>query len=582
MQEPQFCRRSRHPATPIGRLVECPLPVVSLDTKRVEWRRLEIRAHANGGRLCIGHQHTRKSPGRDAIPPALAGFRAIVLDLDGVVTRTADLHAASWKELFDEFLQRRAKSTGISQRPFDIETDYLQHVDGKPRYAGVQAFLASRGIELPYGKSQDPPDRDTVCGLGNRKNEIFNAMLARDGVEVFDSSLDLIRRLRAAGIRTALVTSSKNAAAVLRAAKIADLFEVIVDGVKAERLGLKGKPHPDTFAQAAAELGLETREAVAVEDALSGVEAANRAGYGLVIGVDRSNQSAALREHGADIVVEDLGELVSGNPAQSTELADALAQFAEIARRLEHRTPAVFLDYDGTLTGIVARPELAVLSDETRTAIRRLAGLCTVAVISGRDRADVARLVGLEELVYAGSHGFDISGPGGLEKRHQRADEFLEPLERAQTRLNDALASIDGVIVERKRYAVAVHWRLVDPAKTAVVEAAVDQAVENGQPSLRKTGGKKIFEIRPNLRWDKGRAILWLLEALGLDRPDVLPLYIGDDETDEDAFCALRSRGIGILVADSPQSTCAQYVLDAPANVAGFLGRLIRLLEERK
>lgn len=505
-----------------------------------------------------------------------------MLDLDGVVTRTANLHAASWKELFDEFLRRWSERTNGHQSPFDIETDYLLHVDGKPRYQGVEAFLASRSIELPYGNAEDPPDQATICGLGNRKNEIFNTMLARDGVEVFESSLDLIRRLRAAGVRTALVTSSKNAAAVLRVAGIADLFEVIVDGVRAERLKLKGKPHPDTFAQAAAELGVDTREAVAVEDALSGVESAKRAGYGLVIGVDRANQAAALRDHGADLVVGDLGELVFVEPTQSSDLPDACGQFDEIALRLEQRTPAVFLDYDGTLTPIVARPELAVLSDQTRSAIHRLAGLCTVAVISGRDRAEVARLVGLDELVYAGSHGFDISGPGGLEKQHEQANEYLAPLARAETRLTKALASLEGIIVERKRYAIAVHYRLVDPSKAAGIEAVVDRAVEDEKPLLHKTGGKKIFEIRPNLPWDKGRAVLWLLETLGLDRSDVLPIYIGDDETDEDAFRALKNTGLGIVVADAPQNTSAQYVVSAPADVAELLGKLIRFLEDRK
>ncbi|WP_338243769.1 trehalose-phosphatase [Aurantiacibacter hainanensis] len=510
-----------------------------------------------------------------------------MLDLDGVVTDTADLHAASWKRLFDEFLQRWNERTGSAQAPFDIGADYRQHVDGKPRYAGVQAFLSSREIELPYGSPEDPPERETVSGLGNRKNAIFNETLASDGVEVFESSVKLIRRLRAAGLRTGLVTSSKNGMAVLEAAGIADLFDLIVDGVKAERLKLKGKPDPDTFAQAAAELGLEPRDAVAVEDALSGVEAAKRANYGLVIGVDRNGQAAALREHGADVVVKDLGELDIAAFAQCPDLPDAGKHFAEIARELEGRSPAVFLDYDGTLTPIVDSPELAVLDDDIRSTIRRLAGLCTVAIISGRDRADVARLVGLDELIYAGSHGFDIGGPGGLEKQHERAKEFLTPLDRAEARLSNALASIKGAIVERKRFAIAVHYRLVDPARAADVEAAVDRtvadgAIEDAGPMLRKTGGKKVFEIRPDVAWDKGRAVLWLLETLDLDRPDILPIYIGDDETDEDAFRALRDRGLGIMVGDVPQNSAAKCVLGAPTDVAELLGKLIQLLEDKK
>lgn len=541
-----------------------------------------VASIAISGRTGSRQHVPESSVTRDNVPPAFAGFTAIALDLDGVVTDTAKLHAASWNRLFDEFLQRWNERTGSEQAPFDIGSDYREHVDGKPRFAGVQAFLASRDIDLPYGSPEDPPDRDTVCGLGNRKNEIFNAELARDGVEVFESSVKLIRRLRAAGLRTALVTSSKNGMAVLNAGRIADLFDVIVDGVKAERLKLNGKPDPDTFAQAAAELRLDPRNAVAVEDALSGVEAARRANYGLVIGVDRNDQASALREHGADIVVQDLGELDIAALAQGSDLPDARQQFANIARQLERRTPAVFLDYDGTLTPIVDRPELAVLDDGTRSAIRRLAGLCTVAIISGRDRADVAHLVGLDELVYAGSHGFDIAGPGGLEKQHERAKDFLTPLDRAETKLRRALQSTEGVIVERKRFAIAVHYRLVDPASAADVEAEVDRSIEAEEPLLRKSGGKKIFEIRPNVAWDKGRAVLWLLETLDLDRPDILPLYIGDDETDEDAFRALRNRGLGIMVGDVPQGSAAKYVVAAPSDVAELLGKLIQLLEDRK
>lgn len=240
---------------------------------------------------------------------ALEDFDAAVFDLDGVVTKTAAVHAAAWKELFDTYLKARTDRTGEPFQPFDIQRDYLQYVDGKPRYEGVRSFLASRSISLPYGSPEDSPDQETICGLGNRKNEIFNAQLTRTGAEVYQSSLHLIQELRRHGIKTALVSSSKNAKAVLESARLTELFDACVDGIEAARLSLRGKPDPDIYLHAVRLLDVKPARAIGVEDALSGVEAIRAAGYGLVIGVDRGDQADALRDHGADIVVRDLAEL---------------------------------------------------------------------------------------------------------------------------------------------------------------------------------------------------------------------------------------------------------------------------------
>ncbi len=248
----------------------------------------------------------------------LSAFDAAMFDLDGVVTRTATLHAATWRQLFDDFLRRRAEAGGEAFRPFDMEGDYRRDVDGKPRHDGIRSFLASRGITLPEGRPDDGPDRETVFGLGARKNGLFREALARSGVEVFEGSVAFIRRLRDEGLKTAAVSSSKNAAAVLDAAGLADLFDIRVDGLESERLGLRGKPAPDTFVHAARVLGVDAARALGVEDALAGVEAIRAAGYGLVVGIDRSGQAAALREHGAGLVVQDLAQLqiVSAPPTR--------------------------------------------------------------------------------------------------------------------------------------------------------------------------------------------------------------------------------------------------------------------------
>lgn len=241
-------------------------------------------------------------------------FEAVLFDLDGVLTATAKIHAACWKRTFDPFLQQWARLGREPFVPFALETDYLSYVDGKPRYEGVQSFLTARGLSLPYGAPDDPPDRQTVCGLGNRKNALIQAVLASDGVETYPDALTFVRAVRTRGLKTAVVSSSRNGEAILEAARIAGLFELRLDGSVAAELELKGKPAPDTFLAAARQLGVLPHRAVVIEDALVGVQAGHAGGFGLVVGVARHNQAGeaeALREHGADIVVTDLRDLMA-------------------------------------------------------------------------------------------------------------------------------------------------------------------------------------------------------------------------------------------------------------------------------
>jgi len=236
--------------------------------------------------------------------------KACLFDLDGVLTRTAEVHAAAWKEMFDGSLRRRAEQTGGEFVAFDAADDYDEFVDGKPRYEGVRSFLDSRRIELPQGEQSDPPDAETVDGLGNAKNEIVLRMIRDQGVEAYDGSVRYVRAAREGGLRRAVVSSSTNCRDVLVAAGIEDLFEARIDGVVADREHLKGKPSADTFLAGAKALGVEAGEAAVFEDALAGVEAGRAGRFACVIGVDRAGQAEALREHGADIVVKDLAELL--------------------------------------------------------------------------------------------------------------------------------------------------------------------------------------------------------------------------------------------------------------------------------
>lgn len=261
------------------------------------------------------------------------------------------------------------------------------------------------------------------------------------------------------------------------------------------------------------------------------------------------------------------------------ELPSALVSRSELAARLGGRQPAMFLDYDGTLTPIVSQPEDALLSDEMRSVLRELAGLCRVAVVSGRDRADVEPLVALDELVYAGSHGFDIKGPAGLRMEHEGGRQCLPDLDLAERQLKARIDSVPGARVERKRFAIATHYRNVADEDVPRVEAGVREVL-SGQDRLRLSGGKKVFELRPDIEWDKGRAVLWLLEALALDGDDVLPFYLGDDVTDEDAFHALAGRGVGVLVGKPAYRTSADFGLSDTAEVRLFLQELVDLLKD--
>lgn len=261
------------------------------------------------------------------------------------------------------------------------------------------------------------------------------------------------------------------------------------------------------------------------------------------------------------------------------DVQSALARRQELAMRLKGKRVVVFLDYDGTLTPIVARPELAVLSLKMRAIVGSLAERCTVAIISGRDRLDVQKLVSLENLFFAGSHGFDIAGPGGKSIQHEMGGAWAGILSQVRTRLTRELENIEGLLIEPKKFSIAVHYRLVAGKEAKQkIKSAVDRVLAD-HSQLRMTPGKMVWDIQPRIDWDKGKAVLWLLKALHLDSPEFVPIYLGDDVTDEDAFRALEGRGIGIFVGHAKseggdRDTAADYVLKDPDEVGTFLETL--------
>jgi alpha,alpha-trehalase len=507
-------------------------------------------------------------------------YDAVLFDLDGVITDTASVHERAWKRMFDAFLTERPEQDDEDHRPF-THADYRRHVDGRPRADGVAAFLRSRGIELPKGEPSDFGE-STVHGLGNRKNRSFHAELDERGVDVFRSTVDLVHELQEHGVATAVFSASRNCEAVLVAAGLGDLFPIRVDGTVAAEMGLPGKPDPSMLLEAARRLGAEPSRTVVVEDAEAGVEAGRRGGFGLVIGVDRAGEPEGLRRRGADVVVHDLSEIdvsdVGRRPLSA--VPEARESLDEIRARLVGRPVVVFLDFDGTLSPIVDHADQARPAPAARSTVERLGVVCPVAVISGRDLRDVRDRLGVEGIWYAGSHGFELEGPDGERHQEDAAEDALPALDDAEAELRRRLEGIPGAAVERKRFSLAAHYRRVEEERVGEVVDAVEQIAGN-HAGLRSTGGRRVAELRPDLDWDKGRAVGWLMERLSPAEGSV-PVYAGDDLTDEDALDAVRVDGLGIVVRSDEHGdrlTSAHVAVDDPEQLCWLLEQIADLLE---
>jgi trehalose-phosphatase len=493
-------------------------------------------------------------------------FLAVISDMDGVITRTASVHLRAWREMFDGFLRARTERAGEDRAPF-TDADYREHLDGKPRLTGVRDFLASRGIDLPEGDPEDAPDRDTVHGLGARKNVVITDVLDRGGVEVFADTIAAFDRWQRGGLPVAVISASRNCRRVLAAAKQLDRFPAVVDGETAARENLDGKA--EQIARAAELLDVDPARCVLLEDATSGVRAGRKAGCGLVVGVDRvgGEHPADLRRAGAHVVVEDVAALrfVRRIPA----VAQQRRQFDALRAG---RPLCVFLDFDGTLSPIVDDPDAATIDEPTRAIVRRLADRYTVAVVSGRDRRDVQQRVALDGIFYAGSHGLDIAGP---DRRHAHpdAEAAIAAVDQAEQFLHERVGKLTGAVIERKRYSVAAHYRMVAVQEADRVKDAARDALA-ATTGLQARPGKMVVELVPQIDWDKGKAVTWLLGALAIDPQATLVLYLGDDETDEDAFAALQGRGVGIHVGPEVSDSLADLRLDDPRAVADFLAEL--------
>ena len=400
---------------------------------------------------------------------------------------------------------------------------------------------------------------------------------APGAAEALDSTVPLLRRLTDVGIATAIYSSTRDCAQVLRAAGIDELVNLRVDVVE---------PVPAVLTETASRLGVRPVRCVVIDRDQAGISAGREGGFSLVIGLERNGQADELLSCGADTVVADLAEISvrSGGSAMS-RIADAAQVYSQVKELVATRRPVVFLDFDGTLSDITAHPDSATLVDGAAEALRALAEQCPVAVISGRDLADVRERVKVDEVWYAGSHGLELMAPDGTYHENAGAADLIGTLARAACRLAEMIGDISGIELEHKRFAVAVHYRNADPADIDRVTAAVRSLGRS--EGLRTTAGRKVIELRPNLYWEKGTTLNWLLERIqasdcAADAASVLPIYIGDDITDEDAFDAVQFDGVGIVVrhdehGDRPSA--ALFSLESPSTVVEFIGRLARDLE---
>ncbi|HTX93936.1 MAG TPA: trehalose-phosphatase [Mycobacterium sp.] len=397
---------------------------------------------------------------------------------------------------------------------------------------------------------------------------------AAQAVAPRDSAVPLLRRMRELGLTTAVYSSTRDSAQVLRAAGIDELVSVV--SKEAKEAGKRDA----ALAATAACLRVRPVRCAVIECDEAGVKAVEDGGFGLVIGVERNGGGDELLSCGADTVVADLAEISvrSGGRPVST-IADAMGVYSQIKELVASRRPAVFLDFDGTLSEIVTHPESATLADEAADALRALAAQCPVAVISGRDVGDLRDRVKVDGVWYAGSNGFELIAPDGTHHENADAVGATGTLARAADRLTETLAEVSGILVEHKRFAIAIHYRNADPKDVDRVITAVRKLGRS--QGFRITTGRKVIELHPNLDWDKGRTVGWLLDRIdgvdGAESGSVLPIYVGDDITDEDAFDAVQFDGVGIAVRhteDGDRASAALFSLEDPSAVCQFIGRL--------
>lgn len=502
-------------------------------------------------------------------------LKSAIFDMDGVITDTAQIHFKAWKQIFDSYLIQQSQQSATSLPLFSQE-DYLQYVDGMSRVDGVKRFLHSRKLICDLDNlSQD--DQAIIEKISTSKNDVFLNIITTEGVKVFESTIKLVKELKKLNLKAAVISSSKNCRDILTRAKVIDLFDAIVDGQELSQRNLKGKPEPDIFLEAAKRINADPHETVVIEDAISGIIAGKAGKFGLVIGIDRRKEHyLQFLQQGADIVVSDLSEIKLSQLQHELKkkFPPLLDNFNDIVKQIKDRVLLLFTDYDGTLTPIVPRPELAVLSKEMKDILYQLKQFCNIIIISGRELNNLEEKVGINGLYYAANHGFEIIGPDHFATKFEIGHDFLDLIQSTYEYLSADLESIENCIIENKIFTISVHYRLVAEEQVPIIEKIV-KSYAAANPKIAMHHGKKVFEIRPRIEWNKGKAVEYILDKIQEDFHEVFPMYLGDDVTDEDAFFALKNKGIGILVSENTKKSYASYRLKDPNEVYYLLKAIL-------
>ncbi len=481
--------------------------------------------------------------------------------MDGVVTQTATLHFDAWKIILDEYVTNLDKKNRLFS-----EDEYWSYLDGMPRKEGLSNFLKERKI----GYHQDILEQ-----LCDKKNELLHRMLFNQSVKYFSDTIQFIEFLLAHNYQIALISSSKNCIPILESAQIKHLFPIYVDGIISEELNLRGKPEPDIFLEAAKRLKLLPRECVIIEDALAGVKAGKKGGFGGVIALDRRNKlHHQFRQLGADYILPNLASaqnLFYFPTSRTAPLKTGTQALKSILRlsKLNYQF-VIFLDYDGTLTPIRERPSEAVLSNSMHYCLNHLSRHYPTVIMSGRELKNLQKLINIASLFYSGNHGFEFEGP---QYSYEIGQGFKEEIKEVYDSLYQCLFSIPDCFIENKTFSLSVHYRLVEKKYRHLIEKEIERIMVE-HPHLKKHLGKKVYEIRPNINWNKGIASTSILNRFKAKNHKLIPIYIGDDVSDEDAFEAFKATGITIKVAEKLHHTKAHYYLDSPLEVQNFLTQL--------
>lgn len=511
--------------------------------------------------------------GHSVNPPVVIDPRyydAVIFDLYGVLKDAASIQRQSWASLFNDQLARRPAYRGENHSLF-TDDDYDRLLRGKPGPDGVADFLASRGITLPRGAPSDTGE-NTICGLVNRQRRLYAELLDRD-VPLLAAMVTLTRKLREAGVAAVAQAPSLDGQPLSGAGTVGDgLLDVFVEraagGLDATP-GLVVLPDATHVREAASAVGVRPHRAVVVGDNPVGLAAGREAGFALVVGVDGAGERSGAE---ADVMVADLSDIaVRTGDKRISEIPNALESYGQLAGIAIGRESVLFLNYDVVLPQTVSDPGAIAHMAKAAQALGNLAALSPVVVISGRDVADIRERVGIPEVWYAGNHGFELLEPDGSHHEHDGAAAAVPVLADAADELRDILADIPGLQLVHKRFAVAVHY----PAAAA---EHIDDIVATTQRigklrKLRVSTGHTLVELRPDIAWDEGTRLAWIRSHV--DKPrSLIPIYIGGDLADEDAFDAVALGGVGIAVrhgSDGDRRTAARFVLNGPDEVGEVL-----------